>query len=144
MEKENLRKRIDYSFRFYPDSDQLLLTLLPSLLQLSFHAAHEVFTASILGWFASLSSRGSRFFRTLHLTCLSWVAIHNMAHGFINLHKPLRHNKPVICEGHELRQTLGGGEGQGGLACYSPRGCKKLDTTEQVNRNTTGIIAVIF
>ena len=144
MEKENLRKRIDYSFRFYPDSDQLLLTLLPSLLQLSFHAAHEVFTASILGWFASLSSRGSRFFRTLHLTCPSWVAIHNMAHGFINLHKPLHHNKPVICEGHELRQTLGGGEGQGGLACYSPWGCKKLDTTEQVNRNTTGIIAVIF
>ena len=23
-------------------------------------------------------------------------------------------------EGHEFEQTLGGGEGQGGMACYSP------------------------
>ena len=31
--------------------------------------------------------------------------------------------------GHELGQTLGDSEGQGGLACCSPRGCKKSDTT---------------
>ena len=30
---------------------------------------------------------------------------------------------------HELRQTLGDSEGQGGLGCCSPWGCKKLDTT---------------
>ena len=35
------------------------------------------------------------------------------------------------CDGHELGQTLGDGKGQGGLACCSPWGCKKLDTTEQ-------------
>ena len=29
--------------------------------------------------------------------------------------------------GHELGQTPGDGEGQGGLVCYSP--CKGLDTT---------------
>ena len=29
----------------------------------------------------------------------------------------------------ELGQTLGGGEGQGSLACYSPWGCKELDMT---------------
>ena len=34
------------------------------------------------------------------------------------------------CNGHELGQTLGDGEGQGGLACYSPWGCKESDMTE--------------
>ena len=29
--------------------------------------------------------------------------------------------------------TLGVGDGQGGLVCYSPWGCKELDTTEQLN-----------
>ena len=33
--------------------------------------------------------------------------------------------------GHESEQTLGDSEGQGGLLCCSPRGCRELDTTEQ-------------
>ena len=37
--------------------------------------------------------------------------------------------------GHEVEQTPGDGEGQGGLACFSPQGCKELDTTEQLNNN---------
>ena len=36
--------------------------------------------------------------------------------------------------GHELEQALGVGDGQGYLVCYSPWGCKELDTTEQMNR----------
>ena len=32
--------------------------------------------------------------------------------------------------GHEFEQTPGDGEGQGGLGCCSPWGCKELDTTE--------------
>ena len=32
--------------------------------------------------------------------------------------------------GHEFEQTLEDTEGQGSLACYSPWGCKELDTTE--------------
>ena len=32
--------------------------------------------------------------------------------------------------GHEFEQALGDGEGQGGLACCSTWGCKKLNTTE--------------
>ena len=32
--------------------------------------------------------------------------------------------------GHEFEQALGVGEGQGGLAFYSPWGGKELDTTE--------------
>ena len=34
---------------------------------------------------------------------------------------------------HELEQTLGVSEGKGGLAYCSPRGCRELDTTEQLN-----------
>ena len=33
--------------------------------------------------------------------------------------------------GHESEQALEDGEGQGSLACYSPRGCKKM--TEKLN-----------
>ena len=33
------------------------------------------------------------------------------------------------CSEHELGQTLGDGEGQGGVACCSPWGHKELDTT---------------
>ena len=32
--------------------------------------------------------------------------------------------------GHEFEQAPGDGEGQGGLACCSPWGCKELDTTD--------------
>ena len=33
------------------------------------------------------------------------------------------------CNEHELVQTLGDGEGQGGLANWGSWGCKELDTT---------------
>ena len=39
------------------------------------------------------------------------------------------------CNGHGLGQTLGDGEGQRGLACFSPWGCKESDTTWQLNNN---------
>ena len=35
--------------------------------------------------------------------------------------------------GHEFGWTLGVGNGQGGLACCSPWGCKESDTTERLN-----------
>ena len=37
--------------------------------------------------------------------------------------------------GHEFEQTLGDSEGQGSLACCSPRGHKELNVTEQLNSN---------
>ena len=37
--------------------------------------------------------------------------------------------------GHEFEQAPGDSEGQGSLACCSPRGCKELDMTEQLNKN---------
>ena len=41
------------------------------------------------------------------------------------------HHRP---KGHEFEQALGDGDGQGGLACCSPRGHKELDTTGQLNK----------
>ena len=35
--------------------------------------------------------------------------------------------------GHEFEYAPGVGDGQGSLVCYSPWGCKELDTTEQLN-----------
>ena len=37
--------------------------------------------------------------------------------------------------GYEFEQVLGDGEGQGRLVCYSPRGHKESDMTEQLNNN---------
>ena len=42
---------------------------------------------------------------------------------------------PHRLNGHEPGPTLGVGEGQGSLACCSPRGCKESDTTERLNNN---------
>ena len=39
------------------------------------------------------------------------------------------------CSGHELGQTLGDGEGQGGLACCSLWSHKELDMTERLSNN---------
>ena len=36
-------------------------------------------------------------------------------------------------KGHEFEQALEVGDGQGGLVCCSPWGCKQLDTTERLN-----------
>ena len=35
--------------------------------------------------------------------------------------------------GHEFEKAPGVGDGQGGLACCSPRVCKELYTTQQLN-----------
>jgi len=42
--------------------------------------------------------------------------------------------------GHEFKQTLGCGEGQRSLACYSPWGQKQSDTTERLNNNDKATI----
>ena len=40
------------------------------------------------------------------------------------------HHRP---NGHEFEQAPGVGDGQGGLACCSPWGCKESDMTERLN-----------
>ena len=39
------------------------------------------------------------------------------------------------CNGHELGQTLGDGEGQKGLVCCSPWGHKESEMTELLKNN---------
>ena len=40
-----------------------------------------------------------------------------------------------LTNGHEFKQALGDGEGQGSLARCSPGGHKESDTTELLNNN---------
>ena len=40
-------------------------------------------------------------------------------------------------DGHEFEEALIDGEGQGGLVCCSPWGCKESDTTERLNGLTS-------
>ena len=42
-----------------------------------------------------------------------------------------------LYNGHEFEQALGNGEGQGSLACCSPRGRKESDMIERLNKNNT-------
>ena len=39
---------------------------------------------------------------------------------------------PPRFNGHEFEQAPGDGEGQGGLLCCSPWGCKESDKTEKL------------
>ena len=52
-----------------------------------FHIVHGVFKAGILKWFAIPFSSAPHFVRTLTVTHLSWVALHGMAHSYIELDK---------------------------------------------------------
>ena len=45
---------------------------------------------------------------------------------------------PHRLNGHGFEQTPGVGDGQGGLACCSPRGRQESDTTERLNNNKLG------
>ena len=42
----------------------------------------------------------------------------------------------IWLDGHESEQTPGVGDGQGGLVCCSPWGCKESDMTERLNWTT--------
>ena len=46
--------------------------------------------------------------------------------------------------GHEFEQALGDGEGQGSLACCSPRGRKESDTTERLNNDDNFVKLLLF
>ena len=46
------------------------------------------------------------------------------------------------CNGHELEQTLGDGEREGSLACYSSWDRKESDTTGRLNNNN--IYAIVY
>ena len=47
----------------------------------------------------------------------------------------------LLCNGHELEQILGDGEGQGSLAACSPWGHKEPDPTEPLNHSNKAHVA---
>ena len=47
-------------------------------------------------------------------------------------------------DGHEFEQAPRDGEGQGSVACCSPRGRKELDMTEQLKNNHLYILILSF
>jgi len=59
---------------------------------LPFHTVPGVLKARMRKWFASLFSSGARFVRSLHHDLWpSFVALHSMAHSFIELDKVVIH-----------------------------------------------------
>ena len=60
------------------------------LIFLPFHTVHGVLKVRILKWFAIPFSSG-HFIRALHHTHPSWVALHDLAHSFIELVKVVIH-----------------------------------------------------
>ena len=66
---------------------------------LPFHTVHGVLQTKILEWVAISFTRRLHIVRTFIMACPSWVALHGMAHSFIELCKPLLHNKAMTHEG---------------------------------------------
>ena len=66
---------------------------------LPFHTVHGVLVARILEWIAISSSTAHVLSELFTKTSSSWVALHDMAHSFIELLKPLHPDKAVIHEG---------------------------------------------
>ena len=71
-----------------------------------FHTIHGGLKVRILQWVAISSSSGPHFVRTLHYDLCPWVALHGLAHGVSKLHRPLRYDKAVICEGEHHYFTI--------------------------------------
>ena len=61
------------------------------LLILPFHTVHEVLNARILKWFAIPFSSGHVLSELSTITHPSWVALHSLAHSFIELDKAVIH-----------------------------------------------------
>ena len=74
-----------------------------------------------LQYFGHLMQRADSFEKTLMLAKIEGMTEDEM----VGWHHRLN--------GHGFGWTLGVGDGQGGLACYSSWGCKESDTTERLN-----------
>ena len=73
---------------------------------LPFHSVHGVLEARILEWFAIPPPVDHVLLELSTVTSPSWLALHGMAHSFVELHKPLHHNKAVIHEGEDMHNQV--------------------------------------
>ena len=69
---------------------------------LPFHTFHGVLTQEYLSGLPFPPRVGHILSELFTMTHLSWVALHGMAHSFIELQKPLFHDNTVIHEGEAL------------------------------------------
>ena len=116
-------------------------------------SVHGTVQARILEWVAISSSSG--FSRPR-----DWTASPALADKFFTTEPPGKPCLPVVttkrasedemagrhhwCNEREFRQTLGDGEGQGGLACCSPWGHKQLDMTGWLNDTTNLLGSLVW
>ena len=75
-----------------------------------------------LQYFGHLMQRADSFEKTLMLGKIEGKWRRGLQEEMVGWHHRL--------DGHEFEQTLGTGDGQGGLACCSPWGCRESDTIE--------------
>jgi len=68
---------------------------------LPFHSVRGV-----LEWFAIPPPVDHVLLELSTVTSPSWLALHGMAHSFVELHKPLHHNKAVIHEGKDMHNQV--------------------------------------
>ena len=99
---------------------------------------------AILGHFSKLEERRSRK-NCYRGRCLRWKDCLKVREDWVvlkdvpesTLEKGMTEDEMVgwhhQLNGREFEQAPGDGEGQGSLACCSPRGCKESDTTERLN-----------
>ena len=73
------------------------------LIFLPFHTVQGVLVGRMLEWLAVPPPVDQVLSELFIVTRPSQVAQHSMTHSFIELCKPLRHDKAVICEGEKSR-----------------------------------------
>ena len=73
---------------------------------LPFHSVHGVLEARILEWFAIPPLVDHVLLELSTVISPSWLALHGMAHSFVELHKPLHHNKAVIHEEEDMHNQV--------------------------------------
>ena len=88
-------------------------------------SVHGIFQARVLKWVAICFSRESSRPR-------DWTQVSPIAGRRFTIR--------AIREAHEFEQILGDTEGQGSLACCSPRGCKESDTTQWLNNRVRRVL----
>ena len=73
--------------------------IFPCHIFLPFHAVHGVPVTRILSGLPFPPLVGHILLEVFIMTCPYWVALHGMSHSFVELCKPLHHDKVVIREG---------------------------------------------
>ena len=75
-------------------------------ISLPFNTVHGFLLARILEWIAISFSSDHILSELFTMTHLSWVALHGMAHSFIELYKAFCHNKAVVHKGESYDPAI--------------------------------------